>query len=123
MRVFREFRFEAAHRLPDAPTGHKCRRLHGHSYRLVVWVQGPIQADTGWVVDFAELRRVVDPIVDQLDHQFLNEIEGLAKPTTEVLTRWLWHRLKSVQPGLCRLELYETAKCGCTYEGEDESRA
>lgn len=117
MRVFKEFRFEAAHRLPDAPAGHKCRRLHGHSYRLVVFVEGPINPETGWVVDFAEIRGAVDPVVDELDHQYLNEIEGLSKPTAEVITRWVWDRVKPRLPGLCRLELYETAKCGCVYEG------
>jgi 6-pyruvoyltetrahydropterin/6-carboxytetrahydropterin synthase len=118
MRVFREFRFEAAHRLPDAPPGHKCRRLHGHSYRLLVYVDGPINPDTGWVIDFAEIRSIVDPVIDQLDHHYLNEIEGLSKPTAEVITRWIWDRIKPGLPGLCRIELFETAKCGCVYEGE-----
>jgi 6-pyruvoyltetrahydropterin/6-carboxytetrahydropterin synthase len=117
MRVFREFRFEAAHRLPDAPPEHKCRRLHGHSYRLVVYIEGEIQPETGWVMDFADIRKVVDPLVDQLDHQYLNEIEGLGKPTAEVITRWIWDRLRPSLGGLCRLELYETPKCGCVYEG------
>lgn len=121
MRVFREFRFEAAHRLPDAPPGHKCRRLHGHSYRLIVWVEGLIQSETGWVMDFAEIRKAVDPLVEKLDHEYLNEIEGLEKPTAEVIARWTWRKLKPALPGLSRLELYETSKCGCVYEGEDES--
>lgn len=118
MKVFREFRFEAAHSLPDAPPGHKCRRLHGHSYRLVVFVDGPIEAATGWVIDFGELRKVVDPLIERLDHHHLNEIEGLEKPTAEMITKWIWDRLVGDLPGLCRLELYETAKCGCVYEGE-----
>src|SRR4051812_44310857 len=100
MKVFREFRFEAAHRLPDAPPGHKCRRLHGHSYRLVVYVEGPIQTETGWVLDFADIRSVVDPLIEQLDHNYLNEIEGLSKPTAEVITHWIWRRLKPGLPGL-----------------------
>ena len=119
MRVFREFRFEAAHSLPDAPPGHKCRRLHGHSYRLVVFVEGRIDPATGWVVDFADIKKVVNPLIEQLDHQHLNEIEGLAKPTAEVITRWTWDRLKPHLPGLCRLELYETAKCGCVLDIKD----
>jgi 6-pyruvoyltetrahydropterin/6-carboxytetrahydropterin synthase len=117
MTIFREFRFEAAHRLPDAPPGHKCRRLHGHSYRLVVHVEGPIEPATGWVMDFSELRAVVDPVIGQLDHQYLNEIDGLSQPTAEVITVWIWNRLKPVLPGLKRLELHETAKAGCIYDG------
>lgn len=83
-------------------------------------MKGAIHPDTGWVMDFADIRKVVDPLIEQLDHQFLNEIEGLSKPTAEVITRWVWHRLKLALPNLCRLELYEAAKCGCAYEGENE---
>lgn len=118
MKIFREFRFEAAHMLPDVPPDHKCRRLHGHSYRLVVFVEGPIQPTTGWVMDFADLRAAIDPLIEQLDHRYLNDIPGLEKPTAEVLTEWIWKRLKPVLPGLCRLELFETSKCGCVFEGE-----
>lgn len=120
MKVFREFRFEAAHSLPDAPPGHKCRRLHGHSYRLVVHIAGPIQPRTGWVMDFAELKATVQPVIDDLDHRHLNELPGLAQPTAENICRWIWQRLHPSLPGLARLELYETAKAGCVYEGEDE---
>ena len=120
MVVFREFRFEAAHRLSNVPPEHKCARLHGHSYRLVVHVRGQINCSTGWVMDFAEIRRNVDPVVDQLDHQYLNEIEGLAVPTAEVIARWIWSRLKPSMPGLCKLELFETSKCGCIYRGGDQ---
>ncbi len=72
-------------------------------------------------MDFADLRKAVDPVIERLDHQYLNEIEGLSKPTAEVIVRWLWQRLKPALPGLSRLELYETVKCGCIYEGEDET--
>ncbi len=121
MTVFREFHFEAAHSLPEAPPGHKCRRVHGHSYRLVVHVRGRIQPRTGWVMDFADLRAVVDPLIAELDHQYLNDLEGLSCPTAEVIVRWCWRRLKPGLPGLSKLELFETARCGCAYEGEDEA--
>jgi 6-pyruvoyltetrahydropterin/6-carboxytetrahydropterin synthase len=117
VRIFREFRFEAAHSLPGAPPGHQCRRLHGHSYRLVVHVDGPVDPVTGWVMDFADLRAAVEAVVRLLDHQHLNEIEGLSTPTAEVIVQWIWRRLKPSLPGLCRLELFETASCGCVYEG------
>ena len=118
MQIFREFKFEAAHSLPRAPEGHKCRRLHGHSYRLFVHVEGTVDPHTGWVCDFAEIKKGVEPIIDLLDHQFLNEIPGLEQSTVENLARWLWPRLKAAVPGLARIVLWETATSGCEYRGE-----
>ena len=71
------FNFEAAHYLPNVPEGHKCRRMHGHSFRGEVAVRGPIDPHLGWVIDFADLKKAVDPLVAQLDHYLLNEIDGL----------------------------------------------
>src|ERR1700674_3449699 len=93
MDVFREFTFEAAHRLPNVPPGHKCSRLHGHSYRVEVRVQGDIDPVTGMVIDFAEIKAAFAPLLDQLDHYFLNEVEGLENPTSENLARWIWDHL------------------------------
>jgi 6-pyruvoyltetrahydropterin/6-carboxytetrahydropterin synthase len=118
MQIFREFRFEAAHSLPHAPEGHKCRRLHGHSYRLFVHVEGPVSPTTGWVVDFADIKQAVDPLIQQLDHHFLNDIPGLEQSTVENLARWLWPRLKHAVPGLAKIVLWETATSGCEYRGE-----
>lgn len=120
MRIFKEFRFEAAHWLPRVPEGHKCRRMHGHSYRCVVHVRGPVDPEMGWVIDFGELRDAVEPLRRQLDHYVLNEIEGLDNPTCEAVARWIWRRLAPAVPGICRLELHETATAGCVYDGEDE---
>ncbi len=117
MVIFREFRFEAAHYLPHVPPDHKCHRLHGHSYRLVVHVKGELNPERGWVMDFADLRRGVDPIIEQLDHRLLNELPGLSNPTAEILVVWIWDRLRPSLPGLTRLELFETPKAGCIYEG------
>jgi 6-pyruvoyltetrahydropterin/6-carboxytetrahydropterin synthase len=119
MEVFREFRFEAAHYLPNAPDGHKCKRLHGHSYRVVVYVSGPIDPRTGWVVDFAEIKRAAGEILDSLDHRCLNDVAGLEQPTCENLARWVWARVKPVLPGLSRLVIRETATAGCEFRGED----
>src|SRR6478752_2152122 len=88
--IFREFTFEAAHRLPNVPEGHKCARLHGHSYRLSVHVVGPLDPEFGWVMDFGDIKQVVNPVVGELDHYYLNEIAGLENPTSEVLAKWLW---------------------------------
>lgn len=119
MEIFREFKFEAAHSLPHAPEGHKCRRLHGHSYRLFVHVEGPVDPKTGWVVDFADIKRGVAPIIDMLDHHHLNDIPGLEQSTVENLARWLWPRLKAAVPLLTKITLWETATSGCVYRGED----
>ena len=89
MEIFRELTFEAAHRLPNVPPGHKCARLHGHSYRVEVHVAGPVGAATGWVMDFGDLTDACRPVRDQLDHYYLNDIPGLENPTSEVLARWM----------------------------------
>jgi 6-pyruvoyltetrahydropterin/6-carboxytetrahydropterin synthase len=120
MEIFKEFGFEAAHRLPNVPAEHKCARLHGHSFRVEVHVRGPLDAHLGWVMDFADLKAVVEPVIDELDHYYLNEIPGLENPTSEVLARWLWARLLSSLPTLARIVVRETCTSGCTYQGEDE---
>ncbi|MBX3387995.1 MAG: 6-carboxytetrahydropterin synthase QueD [Phycisphaeraceae bacterium] len=118
MVIFREFRFEAAHWLPRVEAEHKCARMHGHSYRFVLHISGAIDPERGWVMDFAEMRKIVDPVVEELDHRCLNEVPGLENPTAEAITKWIWDRLKPRLRGLIRIELYETSKCGCVYEGE-----
>lgn len=117
MDIFREFTFEAAHRLPYVPDGHKCARLHGHSYRVEVQVSGEVGADTGWVMDFGEIKRVVQPVRDQLDHHYLNEVSGLENPTSEVLARWIWDRLAGQLP-LSAVTVRETCTSGCIYRGQ-----
>ena len=118
MEIFKEFTFEAAHRLPNLPAGHKCTRLHGHSFRVAVHVAGPVAEREGWVMDFAGIKSAFQPIKDQLDHYYLNEIEGLENPTSEVLARWIWTRLAPRLPGLSQLVVRETCTSGCIYRGE-----
>lgn len=118
MEIFKEFTFEAAHRLPNLPAGHKCTRLHGHSFRVAVHVAGPVAEREGWVMDFADIKSAFQPIKDQLDHYYLNEIEGLENPTSEVLARWIWTRLAPRLPGLTQLVVRETCTSGCIYRGE-----
>lgn len=120
MEIFKSFEFEAAHRLPGLPPGHKCSRLHGHSYRVTVYVAGPVDIGSGWVMDFADIKTAFRPILDQLDHHFLNEIEGLENSTAEVIARWIWRRLKPLLPALSRVLVQETSTCGAVYQGEDE---
>ena len=116
--IFKEFTFEAAHRLPNVPTGHKCARLHGHSYLVAVHIAGPVGAETGWVRDFAELSSAMRPVLDRLDHYYLNDIEGLDNPTSEVLARWIWEHLCGALPELSQVVVRETCTSGCVYRGE-----
>ena len=118
MDVFRVFQVEAAHWLPNVPAEHKCRRLHGHSFRIEVHVSGDIGADSGWVMDFADLRRAFQPLFDQLDHRCLNDIDGLDNPTSENLARWVWQRLEGDLDGLSKVVVQETCNAGCIYRGE-----
>jgi 6-pyruvoyltetrahydropterin/6-carboxytetrahydropterin synthase len=117
VRLVHEFRFEAAHRLPHVPEGHKCARLHGHSFRVELAVEGAVNPSTGWVMDFAELHRLWAPLHDELDHHYLNEVPGLENPTSEILSRYIWQKLKPRLPSLCRVTLYETCESRCEYEG------
>jgi 6-pyruvoyltetrahydropterin/6-carboxytetrahydropterin synthase len=115
--VFREFGFEAAHRLPNVPEGHKCARLHGHSFRVEVHVRGEVDPQLGWVMDFADVGGACQPIYDALDHRYLNDIEGLENPTSENLAVWIWERLAEGGLPLSRVVVRETCTSGCTYEG------
>jgi 6-pyruvoyltetrahydropterin/6-carboxytetrahydropterin synthase len=120
VRIFKEFTFEAAHRLPKVPEGHKCGRLHGHSFKVQLTLEGPIQGELGWVMDFAKIKEVFSPIYEQLDHHYLNEIDGLQNPTSENLAIWIWHHLKPALPLLREVTVRETCTAGSTYRGEGE---
>jgi 6-pyruvoyltetrahydropterin/6-carboxytetrahydropterin synthase len=115
--IFKEFTFEAAHRLPNVPDGHKCARLHGHSYRVMVNVAGPVGDKSGWVMDFGDLKAAFRPLAQQLDHYYLNEVPGLENPTSENLARWIWDRLKPSLADLSAITVRETCTSGCTFRG------
>ena len=117
MEIFKEFRIEAAHRLPQVPAEHKCARLHGHSFLIGVYVEGAVQAATGWVRDFADISAAMQDVHEQLDHRYLNDISGLENPTSEVLAIWVWRRLAPRLPGLSRIVIHETCTSGCEYRG------
>jgi 6-pyruvoyltetrahydropterin/6-carboxytetrahydropterin synthase len=117
--LFKLFTIEAAHLLPQLPEGHKCRRLHGHSFRIEVHITGPVTQPLGWVRDFADIGQAFRPIYEQLDHHYLNEIEGLENPTSENLARWIWQRLKPALPELSQIVVRETCTSGCIYRGTD----
>jgi 6-pyruvoyltetrahydropterin/6-carboxytetrahydropterin synthase len=116
--LIKEYRFESAHRLPNVPPGHKCQRLHGHSFKFEVHVHGPVDEKSGWFIDFGVLDEVINPLVLRLDHYYLNEIEGLENPTSEVLARWLFERIKPKIPQLIAVTLFETCDARCIYRGD-----
>lgn len=118
--LWKEFGFEAAHRLPNMPQGHKCARLHGHSFLLEVHLEGPVDPYTGMLVDYADIKSAFAPLHEQLDHHYLNEIAGLENPTSENIVCWIWERLSRTLPHLSRLVLRETCTVGCVYEGPEE---
>lgn len=119
MEVYKRFQVEAAHRLPNVPEGHKCARLHGHSFQIELAVEGPAGRESGWVIDFADMEAAFKPLYKQLDHHYLNEVEGLENPTSEQLARWIWVRMQPKLPGLCEVRVSETCNSGCIYRGED----
>ncbi|HVM86961.1 MAG TPA: 6-carboxytetrahydropterin synthase QueD [Puia sp.] len=118
MLIFKDVNFDAAHLLPKVPNGHPCKKLHGHTYTLRVYVKGTVQEETGWVMDFGQLKKNVQEIIGALDHQYLNEIPGLENPTCEHIVIWIWEQLKNKIPGLAKLELMETTSAGAVYEGD-----
>lgn len=118
MEIFKSFTFEAAHFLPNVPEGHKCGRMHGHSYHVSLYVSGAVGEHSGWIMDFADLKAAFRPTYDRLDHYCLNDIPGLENPTSENIARWIWQDLKPRLPELSRVEIRETCTSGCVYTGD-----
>ncbi len=111
------FRFDAAHRLPNVPAGHKCAAMHGHGYRVTVIAAGEVDEKTGWVMDFGKINELVGPLINQLDHTTLNEIAGLGNPTSEMLAAWFWDRIAPALPELSAITVAESDNSACTYRG------
>ena len=117
MEIFKAFTLESAHRLPNVPAGHKCARVHGHSFRVEIHVQGPVDPHLGWVMDFADVKAAFEPLYQQLDHHYLNDVPGLENPTSENLARWIWQRLRPALPQLSAIVVHETCTSGARYTG------
>lgn len=115
--LVREFRFEAAHRLPHVPVGHKCARLHGHSFRVELVCEGEVDPVAGWLVDYGVIKEAFAPLLDQLDHRYLNEVPGLENPTAENIARWIWAGLKPSLPVLAQINVHETCQARCEFRG------
>ncbi len=122
MDISKTFHVEAAHRLPNVPAGHKCARLHGHSFAIEIHVRGPLDDTLGWVMDFADIKTAFEPVFDEIDHRYLNEVPGLENPTSEHLARWIWHALKPRLALLDHVIVHETCTSTCRYDGPDADR-
>lgn len=118
VKLVKSFGFEAAHWLPTFPEGHKCRRMHGHSFRVEVIVEGEVPREKGYLLDYGDISRAIEPIRAELDHYVLNEIQGLENPTSEVIARWVYDRIKAVLPQLSEVVVHETCTSRCHYCGE-----
>ena len=116
MIIYKDFTFEAAHKLPLVPDTHKCSKLHGHSFQVRVTVEGDLN-NLGWVVDYAEIKSICGPIIDKLDHSYLNELSGLTNPTSENIAVWLWDAIKPKLMMLSEIEVKETCNTGCIFRG------
>ena len=112
------FQFEAAHLLPRLPKSHKCRRLHGHSFKVDIVVAGECDPKLGWLMDYTEISRRFRPILEKLDHRYLNEIPGLENPTSEEIAVWIWNKLKAKLPLLTEVVVAETCTARAVYRGE-----
>jgi 6-pyruvoyltetrahydropterin/6-carboxytetrahydropterin synthase len=117
IRLAKSFTFEAAHWLPCFPEGHKCRRLHGHSFKVDVVVAGEVDPAKGYLVDYGDIKRATEPIERALDHYCLNDIAGLENPTSEMIAKWIWDRLKPTIPILEAVIVHETCTTRCEYRG------
>ena len=115
--LIKTFRFEAAHALPQVPPDHKCRRLHGHSYRVDIHVTGQPDPQTGWVVDFGRIKQIVEPVLAELDHRCLNDIPGLENSTSELLGKYLWDRILPQLPILSAVTVWESDASRCVCRG------
>ncbi len=117
-RIIKDFRFEAAQTLPTLPSTHKCTKMHGHSFKVEIAVEGEVNPAIGWVYDHAEISKAMKPLMELLDHSYLNEIEGLENPTIEYMAAWLWKKLAPQLPGLAEITIHETPNARCVFRGE-----
>ena len=118
VKLTKNFSFEASHRLDHLPQDHACYNLHGHSYRVRVEVTGEVNEKTGFLLDYADLKKIIKPVIKQLDHKHLNDVAGLEITSTEHICRWLWERLKPNLPILSKITIFETDSTSCEYTGQ-----
>lgn len=117
MEIYVSLSFDAAHRLPNVPEGHRCGNLHGHTFVTEIYVSGVVGETSGWVLDFSDIKAVAKPVISQLDHNYLNDIEGLENPTSENIAVWIWNKLKTDLPGLSKIVVKESPTSAAMYTG------
>ena len=117
MEIFKTFTFDAAHRLPNLPETHKCRRLHGHTFKVEVHVNGALVQKLDWVIDFGDILKIVNPVIEELDHNYLNDIHGIENPTSENIAKWLWDKIEPVLPVLTKIVVQESPHSGTIFNG------
>jgi 6-pyruvoyltetrahydropterin/6-carboxytetrahydropterin synthase len=118
VRLTKDFSFEAAQTLPMVSPDHKCGRMHGHSFKMEISVEGEVDPSTGWLYDHARISRAMDPLLELLDHSYLNDIPGLENPTIENMCLWFWERLSPSLVGLAEIVIHETPSARCSYRGK-----
>ncbi|MBU0741035.1 6-carboxytetrahydropterin synthase QueD [bacterium] len=118
-RITKSFTFDSAHWLPNVPQGHKCGRMHGHTYTIVIGVEGEVDPESGWIVDFGDIKAAFKPLEKIMDHRCLNEVEGLENPTAENMARWIYTRMKSDLPQIADVTVRETPTSAAVYRRED----
>ncbi|MEM6910666.1 MAG: 6-carboxytetrahydropterin synthase QueD [Verrucomicrobiota bacterium] len=117
-RITKDFRFDSAQSLPQVPEGHRCGQLHGHSFLVEITIEGEVDAKTGWIYDHKQISQAMQPLVELLDHAYLNEIEGLENPTIELMCAWFWKKLQPDLPELAEITIHETPNARCVFRGE-----
>jgi len=118
VRLTKDFSFEAAQTLPNVPPAHKCGKMHGHSFKIEISVEGEVDPSCGWLYDHSRISRAMDPLLELLDHSYLNDIPGLENPTIENMCRWFWEKLEHQLPGLSEIVIHETPTARCSYKGK-----
>ena len=117
MELRQHFQIESARFLPNLESDHPCARMHGHSFKIILTLKGPVDPVAGWVMDYHVITKVMEPILRKLDHRVLNEVDGLSNPTSELLAKWIFDQVIQQIPLLTAVNISETPNTECIYRG------
>ena len=123
MIIEKDFTFDSAHFLPNVPSGHKCGRMHGHTYLVTIGINGALANHEQWVMDFGDIKKIVAPLIESLDHTVLNSIQGLENPTAEVIAKFIFYKILPNLPGLEYCRVQETPTSRAIYRRKDEQES